>query len=317
MHSVPSSTPVGGDSCPACGQEALADWRRVRASDSRARQSTYLLRRCRNCGTAVTSGRTSGEDAPLYRGGAYAEPPAATETVVEPLRKLGERSRLRALGPIAPGSRVFEVGAGDGRLLSALERRGHTVAGTEPYARSHHPSVAAIGVEELTLEPGAYDLIILWHVLEHLADPFAAVRRLEPALSPAGRLVVAVPNLDSLQARLGGSAWFHLDVPRHAVHFTRAGLTALLERAGLRVSRVRTASLDQNLVGMTQTLITRLTRRADLGFGTLKEPRPRPGDVALAAAVAIPAIPVAIAAEAVAVAAGRGGSLVVHAVRAS
>ena len=71
---------------------------------------------------------------------------------------------------------------------------------------------------------------MMWHVLEHLDD------RLGPsptcaARCPGGRLIVAVPNLSSLQARIGGDRWFHQDIPRHRTHFTEGGLLMLLRLA--------------------------------------------------------------------------------------
>src|SRR5436190_2159200 len=82
----------------------------------------------------------------------------------------------------------------------------------------------AVQLEGLDLEPASQDAVVLWHVLEHLADPGEALRRIRRWLRPSGALVVAVPNLSSLQARIGGDRWFHQDVPRHRTQFSRAGL---------------------------------------------------------------------------------------------
>ena len=112
--------------------------------------------------------------------------------------------------------------------------------------------------------------IVLWHVLEHLDDPGLGLRRAVEALGRHGRIVISVPNLGSLQARIGGRRWFHLDVPRHAVHFSRRGLVRLIERCGLTVTRIGTVVLDQNLLGATQTLLNRLTSEQNVAFRTLK-----------------------------------------------
>ena len=85
-------------------------------------------------------------------------------------------------------------------------------------------------------------MIVLWHVLEHLDDPELGLRRAVEALGCRGRIVISVPNLGSLQARIGGRCWFHLDVPRHAVHFTRRGLVRLIGRCGLEGDAVSATS---------------------------------------------------------------------------
>ena len=80
--------------------------------------------------------------------------------------------------------------------------------------------VVRSGVQELELPERTYGLVVLWHVLEHLTDPGAVLERARGWLTSRGCLLVGVPNLESLQARLGGDRWFHLDSQRHLVHFT-------------------------------------------------------------------------------------------------
>ncbi|MBW3614901.1 MAG: FAD-dependent oxidoreductase, partial [Actinobacteria bacterium] len=106
---------------------------------------------------------------------------------------------------------------------------------------------------------GSLDAITLWHVLEHVDDPAAALRRLRGWLAPGGVLLAGVPNLASWQARLGGPRWYHLDLPRHRTHFTPAGIEALLERCGFEVLAVEHRLLEHNPFGLWQSLVSRLT----------------------------------------------------------
>jgi SAM-dependent methyltransferase len=255
----------------------------------------------------------------LYRGGAYAQPPPVVDRLLEPLRRVGQAAVLRALGPLVPGARVIEIGSGDGRLLRRLAEQDCTVVGLEPYALQGHAGleVRDTPVEAFAPSTEGADVIVLWHVLEHLDDPELGLRRAVEALGCRGRIVVSVPNLGSLQARIGGRCWFHLDVPRHAVHFTRPGLVALIGRCGLRVTRIGNLVLDQNLLGATQTLLNRLTREQNVAFRTLK--RDLAGvtarDRVLSAAAIVPVALAGSLLEVAAMAAGRGGALVVHAER--
>ena len=86
-------------------------------------------------------------------------------------------------------------------------------------------------------EGTTYDAVVLWHVAEHLHAPQGTVRGIARLLRPGGVLLIAVPNFGSPEARIGRAGWFHLDVPRHLVHFTASTLTAILEPPGCGPSR--------------------------------------------------------------------------------
>jgi len=303
--------------CPACGVEALRPWRHAAAVDPRARQPAYELYRCGACGSAVTAGREISDEAPLYGGGVYAAPPRLADLALEPLRKIAIAEEIRLLREVPPPARVHEVGAGDGRLVRALVDRGYVATGSDafaPAATGADGSVIGRARAEATLPSNVFDAVIAWHVLEHLGEPQRALSAAVRALRPGGRLIASVPNLDSIQARLGGPEWFHEDVPRHAVHFTRRGLLQLFDRAGFTVERVGSFVLDQCLLGIVQTLLNRLTRDRNVLFRALKrDPSLRftRSDVAISAAALVPAVLIGAAVETLAAAAGRGGALVV------
>ena len=113
-------------------------------------------------------------------------------------------------------------------------------------------------------------MVVMWHVLEHVRDPKKNIETAARILKPGGRLVVAVPNFASLQARLGRGRWFHLDVPRHLFHFTPETLRGLLTRA--KFSQVRTSflSIEQNPFGLLQTSLNLLFGRPNRLYKALK-----------------------------------------------
>jgi SAM-dependent methyltransferase len=317
-----------GGRCPACGGE-LIGWRPATASDPQlAGRRRYALARCTACGTARTE-IPPGEVPPpaLYEAGTYAAAPPGVERILEPLRALLERDKLRFVRDWPRGARVLEVGAGDGRFVSRLRDAGFDATGIEPsegavrMARARAAPVEHAALEEFRREPDSLDGAIAWHVLEHLDDPGEALARIGAWLRPGGRVVVACPNLASLQARIGGDRWFHQDVPRHRTHFTASGLRLLLERSGFGLGRMSHLLLEQNPLGMWQTLLNRVTRERDVAFRALKrdlDDGPGIGrDLALTAVAGPLLAPVAVALEVAAGIARRGGTVVALAERRS
>ncbi len=226
-----------GRSCPACGGP-LSPWRTVPASDPVLRPAEFPLLRCPDCGTAVTDSVQSlpsqgavdvapSEPADLYQRGAYRSGNPRLYTLVRPLLESFDRRRLAMLRPLVPPpARLLDAGAGRGRLVAAANLAGYDAFGLEPSPRGGEAAgrwrerIRQASIEAAQLEAGSLDAVTLWHVLEHLEDPRSALERIRGWLAPRGAVLVGVPNLDSLQARLGGARWYHLDVPRHRTHFT-------------------------------------------------------------------------------------------------
>ncbi len=158
-----------------------------------------------------------------------------------------------------------------------LRERGWQVEGVELSEAAAHHARDLLGLSvfvgdflAVPLAPGTFDVVQLWHVLEHCADPVAALRQAHALLRPGGLLVLAVPNFESLQARLAGRHWFHLDIPRHTVHFRAGALLALLAREEFAIDTVAHFSLEQNPYGWIQSLQNLAGFRANLLYELLK-----------------------------------------------
>jgi SAM-dependent methyltransferase len=308
-------------SCPACGGP-LAPWLTVPASDPALLPARFELYRCEVCGSAATLG----DDPPpeLYESGAYRPGTPRLHRFVAPLLSLFDRQRLALVRPLAPApARLLDVGAGRGRFVLAARAAGYDASGIEPSLRGAEAATAAgapverVAIQQAAIAPGSVDAVSLWHVLEHLDDPGGALERIAGWLAPGGALLVGVPNLASLQARLGGERWFHLDVPRHRTHFTPPGLEKLLTRTGFSIVRTHQALLEHNPFGMWQTLVSRVTTHPSYVYNVLKRNAPvRSPDLAISLA-AVPLLPAAVALELAAGLAGRGGTVAVLAERRS
>ena len=181
----------------------------------------------------------------------------------------GDRFRILrcpecGLGHTAPQPRD----CGDRSFLSAATASGWLATGVEielEAARSRGLTVT----DRIDDVSGTFDLITLWHSLEHTRSPRDVLRALTDRLAREGTLIVAVPNFDSLQARLCKSFWFHLDVPRHLFHFTPFALRRLLEGCSLEVIRRWDLELEMDLFGWTQSLLNRVLHTPNVLFDVL------------------------------------------------
>ncbi len=306
------------DMCPACGGE-LRDWITVPSSDPALGTERIPLRRCLRCGTAVTTGTPPPA---RHDSGAYSAGVPRLHRWVLPLLRAYDAQRLTLLRDLAPpGSSLLDVGSGRGRFVAAARTAGYRASGIEPSdrgvaaARAIGAPVTQTAVERAELDPGSLDAATLWHVLEHLDDPGAAVERVAGWLRPGGTLLVGVPNLESLQARVGGERWYHLDVPRHRVHFTPTGVSRLLNAHGFTVLRIHHVLLEHNPFGLWQSVVNRLTTQPSYLYNLLKRNADwRSADLAVTAA-ALPLVPLAALAELAAGATRHGGTIAVIAAR--
>jgi SAM-dependent methyltransferase len=280
----------------------------------------YELARCRSCGTAVT---LAPAPARAHEAGAYGGGTPRGARLVAPILRAFDRQRLAQLSRAGarPPGRLLDVGAGRGRFVARARAAGWYAHGIEPSrrgvegARARGIELVSSGIDDARVPTGSLDAATLWHVLEHLDDPGKALERIASWLRPGGMLVVGVPNLGSVQARLGGERWYHLDVPRHRTHFTVAGLEALLRAHGLEPVSACHVLAEHNPFGLWVSLVSRFTRVPSWLYHALKHNAPLRSRDALITALALPLAPLAVLLEAAFGLARRGGTVSVIARR--
>lgn len=160
-------------------------------------------------------------------------------------RRLARRA-ADAMQTDVKGSRVLDIGCGDGRFLAAMANLGAVVEGleTDPVAaglarRRTGGVIHEVPLEDATLLAGSFDLVSLLHVLEHVPDPRATLTEAKRLLKPGGTLLLALPNAGSLEAKLFRATWYPLDLPRHYWGFAPRTLTRLVEECGFAEPRLR------------------------------------------------------------------------------
>jgi SAM-dependent methyltransferase len=237
--------------CLLCGSP---DWTPlVEAPDSAPGGSGlwFMVVKCKACGLCYTNPRPSARRLSQFYPDDYAPHRPVTERAQTPrwwrrLTLFGKAQDLaREALPLHGKGRLLDFGCGSGSFLVRMRRQGWHVTGVDACAavvdrlRSQHGLHALAGsLPHPALEECSFDVITMWQALEHVHQPLATLRSAHRLLAPGGKLLVTVPNLDSLAFRWFGSAWNGLDLPRHLVHFSPSTLRLILYRAGFRAIRV-------------------------------------------------------------------------------
>jgi SAM-dependent methyltransferase len=160
------------------------------------------------------------------------------------LSALRRRAEVMHLDAIPPG-RLLDVGCGDGTIMARLRRLGWSAEGTEvdaeaaAHARTEHGLTVHLGpLETLGFPDGAFDAVVMNHVIEHVHDPVSLLKECRRILRPGGRLIVVTPNAMSLGHRMLKADWYALEHPRHLCLFSRITLRECAERAGFGFAEI-------------------------------------------------------------------------------
>jgi 2-polyprenyl-3-methyl-5-hydroxy-6-metoxy-1,4-benzoquinol methylase len=242
----------------------------------------FQVARCRACAQIVTA-PVPADIGKYYPTGYYGDAggrrfPAAMEWLQEKLYVWRSRQVLRRLKQKNP--RVLDIGCGRGQLLSAFQQAGCDVTGTEfsddacRFAREKLKIPVRVGLlHELNFPDASFDVVTMWHVLEHVSDPRPTLAEVARILRPGGIFMVAVPNFGSPEARLTKAGWFHLDMPRHLSHHTRESLARILGEAGLTPKWFSFLAPEYDTFSFTQSLLNRLGVRPNLLYNLLRGQR--------------------------------------------
>lgn len=246
------------DQCPICSKTELKNFLVVQ--DKSVSQESFVLVQCTNCGLKFTNPRPSEEAiGPYYASEAYISHSDTSKGLLNKtyrlVRSMAIRKKVDLVNHLGNKGKILDYGCGVGYFLKACQTQGWQVEGFEPNETARQQAEEKIGksIPFQTLDvfaPETFEVITLWHVLEHVHQLNETLQALVNATKKGGFIVLAVPNSDSYDAKKYGSDWAAYDVPRHLYHFNKASMQKLLKKHKLDLKEVLPMKWDSYYVSI-------------------------------------------------------------------
>ncbi len=148
--------------------------------------------------------------------------------------------------------KLLDIGAGTGEFLKFVKKNGWEINGVEPNKRARdlaNKKEVDLKVDIDDFKGKTFDVITLWHVLEHLPNLEDIIIKIEDLLKPGGTLIIAVPNYKSFDAKHYKSNWAAFDTPRHLWHFSRNSFEVLFSK-DLELEKIKPMIFDSYYVSL-------------------------------------------------------------------
>lgn len=228
--------------CPACRQKGAESW--LQAPDRfHGRTQRYELVRCPACSLVWLKDPPAPPDMENHYGPDYDRIIAAAGDS-SPDRWLARR---KVLDQYKSGGSLLDLGCSSGSFLETMKGDKWTLSGIEispAVARTAEArSGARVFVGDILSAPfphESFDVVTCFHVYEHLYDPVQVMRKVRAWLKPGGIFYFLVPNIDSGAARVFGTYWYSLELPRHLFHFSPSSLRGIAKTAHLKEVSITT-----------------------------------------------------------------------------
>lgn len=239
--------------CPVCANSRFSLSTTI--ADHFLTGEPFQIMRCEKCGFLFTNPRpTRIEISRYYHSDKYLShsnnKTGLLSYVYNFVRKISLKRKHRMITRHkSPGS-ILDIGCGTGEFLNFMNRQGWKTTGIEPaaspreFAKQHYNLDIFDEIELDNLPTGGFDVISLWHVLEHVPDLNNRIDQLKRLLTKDGLLVIALPNCESWDAVFYQEYWAAWDVPRHFYHFSKSAFSLLIKNHELDIFSIHPMKFD-------------------------------------------------------------------------
>ena len=231
--------------CPVCRGTTFSNI--LTCKDYTYSQGFFPIQECETCHLRLTNPRPGADSiGEFYQSPTYISHSGKSNNIFDFIylqaRKLALKQKFRLIKKHKQQGTILDYGCGTGEFLEYMANHDWTVLGVEPAenarAKANHLLIKSNGQVKGTLDElptGHFDVITLWHVLEHIAAPGKLLSTLKKRLNKDGFIFVAVPNYKSHDAEYYKEHWAGYDVPRHFWHFSPPQIQTLFENHGLHL----------------------------------------------------------------------------------
>lgn len=250
---------VNRTACPVCEQGMFDPYLTTR--DFSVSGEEFSIVRCRACGFHFTNPVPAADEiGRYYKSENYVSHSSTKRGIINRLyhvvRKYTLKKKVKLVNRLSGGRELLDIGSGTGHFLNQAKLARWSVTGLEPDddARSLGNREFGLTIQPLEqlhkLNDGAYDVITLWHVLEHVYDLKRDVSKMISLLNDQGTLVIAVPNMNSFDASVYKEFWAAYDLPIHLYHFVKTDIEHLFAPFGLELVEMVPMKFDSFYVSM-------------------------------------------------------------------
>ena len=234
------------EKCPWCESEENKVY--IALKDLFLSKKNFQIHECTNCGLLYTMPRPDKEKiGDYYKSNEYYSHQENKKGFIprlyEAIKKVNVNNKYKMATKGLAGDRLLDIGCGVGDFLHIAEKHGWDCIGVEPSMEAKAIAKKRINAniiesEDLnTIGDETFDLITMWHVLEHVDDLKWQVEQLQRLVKPKGRIVIAVPNYKSYDGQYYKEFWAAYDVPRHLNHFNKNTITQIFKSQGLELKK--------------------------------------------------------------------------------
>lgn len=260
--------------CPVCGETTFSPF--LDCTDYTVSHETFHIVKCARCQFAFTNPHPEiSQLGNYYNSSAYISHSSRPTTFIDHVYVLARaqtlkwKSRLIKKNATTPSISVLDYGCGTGDFLNHCKNLGWKVSGVEPSTSARQIASTKSGqkiyptIKEMPNT--TFDVITLWHVLEHVPNFHELIEALAQNLKQTGTILIAVPNRNSWDAHHYKNTWAAYDVPRHLWHFRRQDIQTIMRAHSLHVVNTIPMKLDAYYV----SLLSEKYRNTNLGLLTL------------------------------------------------
>jgi 2-polyprenyl-3-methyl-5-hydroxy-6-metoxy-1,4-benzoquinol methylase len=245
--------------CPICDHESLKEFLTVK--DYSITKEEFKIAQCEGCNFKFTNPRPD-----LFTISKYYESDnyishsdthnGLINKVYQTVRVYTLSKKLALINRLRPHGKLLDIGAGTGAFLKFCKDNGWSIMGIEPDASAKRIALETNNIslynEDVLegIDDNSYDIITMWHVLEHVHGLKERVGELKRILKEDGRLIIAVPNCNSYDAKHYQEQWAAYDVPRHLYHFTPEDISLLMSQFQMNVTDTKPMVFDSYYVSL-------------------------------------------------------------------